>query len=175
MWWGNGAAGAMSPELMAFLPIIASIVVGWFVNMGVTGWLASRKGRDGGLWVVAAIFLGPVALLVVVLAPRKPAPAGGPAAALAPVPRVRLQDDSVLELELGVPERIALLPGELTPRVEGRPGFRLTRSNEWRWGDGRRMAADERAQVLVAVRSLGPREGWNLTLHAADAGIASAQ
>ena len=50
------------------VPVIAAILVLWFVNMGVTGWLAERKGRDGGLWSAIAVFIGPLALLAVVLA-----------------------------------------------------------------------------------------------------------
>jgi hypothetical protein len=50
------------------VPVIAAILVLWFVNIGVTGWLAERKGRDGGLWSVIAVFIGPLALLAVVLA-----------------------------------------------------------------------------------------------------------
>jgi hypothetical protein len=167
MWWGNGAAGAMSPMLMAFIPIIASIVLGWFVNMALTGWLASRKGRDGGLWVVAAIFLGPIALAIVLLAPRRPPPVGGPAVALAPVPRVRLQGDSVLELD--VSEGTAVLPGEMQPRVNGRPAFKLKRSAQWHWFDGRPIADDERAQLLAEVPAVGRHEGWNLTLDVEEA------
>jgi len=52
------------------VPVIAVILVLWFVNMGVTGWLAGRKGRDGGLWSVLALFIGPLALLAVALLPR---------------------------------------------------------------------------------------------------------
>lgn len=166
MWWGNGGAGAMSPQLIAFIPILAAIVVGWFVIAALTGWLASRKGRDGGLWVVAAIFLGPIALIVVLLASARPAPAGGPAA-LAPVPRVRVQDDLVLELD--VPEGVALMPGELLPRVDGRPGFKISRPAEWLWSDGTPMTDMERAQLLAELPAVGKHEGWNLTLDAGDA------
>jgi hypothetical protein len=152
---------------MAFLPIIASVVLGWFVNMALTGWLASRKGRDGGLWVVAAIFLGPIALLIVLVAPRRPPRVGGPAAALAPVPKIRLKDESVLELD--VSEGTALVPGEMLPRVDGRPGFKLKRSAQWRWFDGRPIADDERAELLSQVPAVGRHEGWNLMFDTEDA------
>jgi hypothetical protein len=166
MLWGNGGGGVMSPVLMAFLPILASVVLGWVVNMGLTGWLASRKGRDGGLWVVAALFLGPIAFLIVLVAPRKPEKPGGPAAALAPVQRVRLHGDTVLELDLA--EGIAVMPGELLPRVDGRPAFKVQRSALWRWFDGRPMADAERTQLLAEVPAVGRHEGWNLMLDAED-------
>jgi hypothetical protein len=166
MLWGSGGGGVMSPVLVAFLPIIASFLLGWVVNMALTGWLASRKGRDGGLWVLAALFLGPIALLVVFLAPRKPENPGGPAAH-SPVPRVRLHGDTVLELHL--PEGIAVMPGELLPRVDGRPAFKVQRSALWRWFDGRPMADAERTQLVAEVPAVGRHEGWNLLLDAEDA------
>lgn len=167
MFWGSGQAGALTPELMAFLPLVGAIVLGWFINMGVTGWLAGRKGRDGGLWVFGAIFLGPIALAIVLLAPRKPPPAGGPAS-LAPMPRVRLKDDESM-LELDVPEGTAVVPGRMLPRVDGRPAFKLSRSAQWRWFDGRPIAEDERAELLTEMPAVARHAGWNLVLDAEDA------
>jgi multidrug efflux pump subunit AcrA (membrane-fusion protein) len=157
----------MSPEFMAFLSIAAPVLLGWIVIMALTGWLASRKGRDGGLWVLAALFLGPIALLVVILAPRRPEKPGGPAA-LAPVPRLRLQGDSLLELD--VAEGVAVIQGQLLPRVDGRPRFKLTKSALWHWSDGRPIADAEREELLAEVPTVGRHEGWNLTLDAEDAG-----
>jgi hypothetical protein len=68
---GVDQSGRSAPwqELMNdAVPVIAAILVLWFVNIGVTGWLAERRGRDGGLWSVIAVFIGPLALLAVVLA-----------------------------------------------------------------------------------------------------------
>ena len=42
----------------------------WFATIALTGWLARRRGRDDGLWAVAALFLGPIALVAVMLLPR---------------------------------------------------------------------------------------------------------
>lgn len=47
------------------------ILLLWFVNIGLTGKLAERKARDDGAWAVAAIFIGPIALIAVALLPRK--------------------------------------------------------------------------------------------------------
>jgi hypothetical protein len=160
MLWGGGGGGTRSPMLAAFLAGVAAVLVAWFVIMGLTGWLAARKNRDGGLWVVIAIFGGPLALLAVLLLPAKPAPADGPAG-LAPVPRLRLRSETTLELE--VPEGVVLVPGTSTPRVEGRPGFNVSTAADWRWASGEAMPVSERTRLLDAVRSSGRHEGWNLT------------
>ena len=165
MSWGYGLA--LSPELVAFLPVIATFIVAWIANMALTGWLASRKRRDSGLWVLGAFFLGPIALVVVLLAPRRPEKPGGPAA-LAPVPRLRLQGDSLLELD--VAEGVAVIQGQLLPRVDGRPRFKLAKSALWHWSDGRPIADAERAELLAEVPTVGRHEGWTLTLDAEDAG-----
>jgi len=166
MFWGNGASVALSPQLMAFIPLLASVIIGWFMIMGLTGWLAERKGRDGGEWAVFAFFVGPIALLWVLLTPARPAPAGGPAAALAPMPRIRLLGDTLLELDMA--GGIAAIPGELTPRVVGRPGFRLARSATWQWSDGRPMPDEARAHLLGELPAIGRHEGWDLTIDSAD-------
>ncbi|HEX3265440.1 MAG TPA: hypothetical protein VHR16_07205 [Candidatus Limnocylindrales bacterium] len=54
-----------------FLTAVAIFLVVWFTMMAVTGWLAARKNREGGLWAAVAFFLGPIALLAVVLLPKR--------------------------------------------------------------------------------------------------------
>lgn len=49
--------------------VLGPVFLLWFVNMAVTGWLAGRRGWNDGVWTVVAIFLGPIALLVVLVAP----------------------------------------------------------------------------------------------------------
>ena len=52
---------------------IVVALIAWFVVCSITGWLASRKDRDGGFWFVLAMFSGPLApltLLVLALMPR---------------------------------------------------------------------------------------------------------
>jgi len=161
VWGGSGGfGGGIDPAIAEFLAAVFVFLVAWFVIAGFTGWLAARRHRDGGLWVVIAIFGGPLALLAVLLLPAKPAPADGPAG-LAPVPRLRLRSETTLELE--VPEGVVLVPGTSTPRVEGRPGFNVSTAADWRWANGEAMPVSERTRLLDAVRSIGRHEGWNLT------------
>jgi hypothetical protein len=54
----------------AFLTQVALFLVVWFTIMAVTGWLAGRKRRGSGNWAFAALFTGPLALLLVLLLPR---------------------------------------------------------------------------------------------------------
>lgn len=55
------------------LPMVigALILLAWFVIVGLTGWLASRKGRDDGAWATLALFFGPIALIAIIVLPRK--------------------------------------------------------------------------------------------------------
>ena len=53
------------------VPYLAGILLLYFANVALTGWLAGRRGRDDGLWAVFAMFSGPVALLALLLLPRK--------------------------------------------------------------------------------------------------------
>jgi hypothetical protein len=53
------------------MPLIVAGMVLWFVSVALTGWVASRKGRDDGFWAVVALFIGPIALVAVCLLPRR--------------------------------------------------------------------------------------------------------
>ena len=53
----------------ALVPIAAFLVV-WFTIMGLTGWLAGKRGRSSGDWALLALITGPLALLLVVVLPR---------------------------------------------------------------------------------------------------------
>jgi hypothetical protein len=59
------------------MPILAVSVGLWLANVGLTGWLAGRRGRDDGLWAVLALFLGPLALVAVLVLQSKRARAPG--------------------------------------------------------------------------------------------------
>ena len=50
---------------------IAAIVVVWMTLIALTGWLASRRNWDDGLWAALALLTGPIALLIVALAPKR--------------------------------------------------------------------------------------------------------
>ena len=55
-------------------PLITAVTVFlivWFTIMAVTGWLAGRRNRDGGLWAAFALFFGPIALITLLLMPRQ--------------------------------------------------------------------------------------------------------
>jgi hypothetical protein len=67
-WWDLLSGG---------MPVLAVIVGLWLANVALTGWLAGRRGRDDGLWAVLALFLGPLALIAVLVLPPKRARAPG--------------------------------------------------------------------------------------------------
>ena len=59
-----------------FITAVAVFLVVWFSIMAVTGWLAGRRNREGGLWAAIAFFLGPIALLALLVmggSDKKPA------------------------------------------------------------------------------------------------------
>jgi hypothetical protein len=62
----------LSDFLQTWIVAIGIVIVAWLVIVGLTGWLAGRRGRDDGLWAVLALFIGPIALLAVALLPPKP-------------------------------------------------------------------------------------------------------
>jgi hypothetical protein len=59
-----------SIQLRAAVLAVGAFFLVWFVSMAITGLVARRQGRDDGLWAVLAFFLGPLALLVLLVAPR---------------------------------------------------------------------------------------------------------
>jgi hypothetical protein len=170
--WGGGIPN-LTEDTIRFLTFCAILLVVWFSIMAVTGWLAGRKGREGGMWAVLALFTGPFALAAVLLASRKEPPPEAEAARIPPAGRgrVRLLSDS--QLELDVAGRTARIGGEVGARIDGRPSFSLARSTDWRWADGSALADDDRAQLVGEVAGVGRHEGWNLQLNTAD--LAGAQ
>jgi len=50
--------------------VTSGYAVGWFTLALINAGLAQSKGRSGGLWFVASIFLGPVATLLIVVQAR---------------------------------------------------------------------------------------------------------
>ena len=52
----------------------AAVIVCWLICAGLAGWIAGRRNRDDGLWTVAGLFLGPIALLVILLIPGSAQP-----------------------------------------------------------------------------------------------------
>ena len=162
-----GRIGSLEDLLKGPVLLVGLIFLLWFLNMALVGWLAGRKGRESGYWAVLALFTGPIALVAILLAARRPRPADADLAELTPATRVRLTEDS--QLELDVAGRLARLRGQLVDRVKGRPTFRLVRSTEWQWSDGTPMTVDERARLRREVGRIGKRAGWILTLDADDA------
>ena len=63
----DAAAAAMGPFIVA----VTVFLIVWFTIMAVTGWLAGRRNRDGGLWAAFAFIGGPIALLALLLLPRR--------------------------------------------------------------------------------------------------------
>jgi hypothetical protein len=164
----QGGFANLDPATIAFLVAVGKILLLWFVNMALTGWLAVRKGRDGGLWAVIAFFTGPIALIALLLKPKKdPIPEAEAARLeLASPGRVRLVSDS--QLELDVAGRLVRLQGQLAARINGRPSFRVGRSTAWQWSDGSAMTDDERTRLVAEAPGVAKHEGWILTLDAAD-------
>ena len=54
-----------------FITAVTVFLIVWFTIMAVTGWLAGRRNREGGLWAAFAFFFGPIALLTLLLMPRQ--------------------------------------------------------------------------------------------------------
>lgn len=65
-----GGPGKLEDFLTPLMLSVGLFLLLWFVNVALTGKIASRKGRDDGAWAVAALFIGPIALIAVVLLPR---------------------------------------------------------------------------------------------------------
>ena len=54
-----------------FITAVTVFLIVWFTIMAVTGWLAARRNREGGLWAAFAFFFGPLALVTLLLMPRQ--------------------------------------------------------------------------------------------------------
>lgn len=48
-----------------------AIILVWIAAAGVCGWLASRKGRNVGAWVVVGLLTGLVGVLVLAALPSQ--------------------------------------------------------------------------------------------------------
>jgi hypothetical protein len=65
--WLQSTAAAQGP----FITAVTVFLIVWFTIVAFTGWLAGRRNREGGLWAVAALFTGPVALALLLWLPRR--------------------------------------------------------------------------------------------------------
>ena len=54
-----------------FIVAVTVFLIAWFTIMAVTGWLAGRRNRESGLWAAFAFIAGPLALLALLLMPRR--------------------------------------------------------------------------------------------------------
>lgn len=160
--------GSMDGLTSGIVQTVATLMLLWFVNVALTGWLARRKGRDDGVWAVLALFLGPVALLAILSRAKQAPPPESEVERLeaATAGQLRLRSDT--QLELDVAGQPAWLPGELLARIKGRPAFRLARSAAWQWSDGRPMNEEERKELLRELPRIGKRSGWILSLNRDD-------
>jgi hypothetical protein len=48
------------------------LVLFWLVCAGLSAYIAGEKGRDGGSWFVAGLFLGILAILALIAIPDEP-------------------------------------------------------------------------------------------------------
>jgi hypothetical protein len=160
--------GSLDDLTTGIVPLVASIMFVWFVNIGVVGWLARRKGREDGVWAVLAIFFGPFALIAILLKAKQAPPPETEVErlAIAQAGHLHLRDDTQLELE--VAGRPAWLPGELLERIKGRPVFRLAASTAWRWSDGNPLDDQNRRELVRQLPKIGKRDGWILRLSGDD-------
>jgi hypothetical protein len=67
-----GALDALARSNGPFIVTVTVIVLVWLASIGLTGWLAARRNREGGNWSSLAMFFGPFALVALLLL-RKPA------------------------------------------------------------------------------------------------------
>lgn len=160
--------GDLDDLTTGIVPIMATILLFWFINIALTGWLAGRKGREDGVWAVLATFFGPIALIAILVKTKQAPPPETEVERLAIelAGHLRLRSDTELEME--VAGRPAWFPGELMARNKGRPAFRLAASRAWRWSDGVPVNDEVRARLLRELPRIGKRDGWVLTLHGDD-------
>jgi hypothetical protein len=62
---------ANDPEVQALMLTLGAVIVVWFSCVALAGWLATRRGRDDGLWAAIAMFVGPIAPLILLVLPRR--------------------------------------------------------------------------------------------------------
>lgn len=160
--------GSLDDLTKGIVPVIATFMFLWFVNVAITGWLARRKGREDGVWAVLALFLGPIALLAILSRKKHAPPPESEVERLEAATGGQLRLRSDTQLELDVAGEPAVLPGELAARVKGRPAFRLARSAAWQWSDGRPMNEEERKELLRELPQIGKRSGWILSFNGDD-------
>jgi hypothetical protein len=67
----NGELEAMAAANGPLIVAVTVFLIVWFTIMAVTGWLAARRNREGGLWAAFAFFGGPLALIALLLLPRR--------------------------------------------------------------------------------------------------------
>ena len=163
-----GGLGDFDPAWIGVIKVAGAILLVWFINVALVGWLAGRKGRDDGVWAVLALFLGPIALIAILSKAKQAPPPETEVERLAieQAGHLRLRDDTQLELE--VAGRPAWLPGELLERVKGRPVFRLAASGAWQWSDGKPLDDENRRELVRQLPKIGKRDGWILKLSTDD-------
>ena len=163
-----GGLGALDPVWISVIKVAGAVLLLYFINVALVGWLARRKGRDDGLWAVIALFTGPIALIAILLKKKQAPPPETEVERLAIEQASHLHLRSDTELELEVAGRPMWLPGELMSRIKGRPAFRLAASNDWHWSDGVPVSNEDRTRLLRDLPGIGRRDGWVLKLHADD-------
>jgi hypothetical protein len=163
-----GGLGGFDPAWVGVIKVVGAGLLLYFINVALVGWLARRKGRDDGVWAVLALFLGPIALVAILLKAKQAPPPATEVERLAieQANHLRLKDDTQLELEVG--GRPAWLPGELLERVKGRPVFRLAASGAWHWSDGKPLDDENRRELVRQLPKIGKRDGWILQLSGDD-------
>jgi hypothetical protein len=65
--WLQSTAAAQGPWITA----VTVFLIVWFAIVAITGWLAARRNREGGLWAALALFIGPIALGLLLWLPRR--------------------------------------------------------------------------------------------------------
>ncbi|MEO8273305.1 MAG: hypothetical protein ABI620_04500 [Chloroflexota bacterium] len=163
-----GGLGSFDPAWINVIKFVGAVLLVYFINVAVVGWLARRKGRDDGVWAVLALFTGPFALVAILLKKKQAAPPEAEVERLAIEQASHLHLRSDTELELEVAGRPVWLPGELTARVKGHPAFVLAASHAWRWSDGLPVDDEVRIRLLRELPRIGKRDGWVLQLHGDD-------
>jgi hypothetical protein len=163
-----GGLGGFDPAWIEVIKVAGTVLLLYFINVALVGWLARTKGRDDGVWAVLALFTGPIALIAILLKAKQAPPPETEVERLEIelAGHLRLKSDTQLELEVG--GRPAWLPGEVLARIKGRPVFRLDTSSSWHWSDGRPLADADRRRLLRELPGIGKRDGWILKLSGDD-------